>query len=445
MRCKFIAAQTAARGLHFQLGIWTHAYQWTDSPNAYHRIEGLTPETHAAYCRDALAILLKECPEIQGLTMRVHGESGIPEGSYDFWQTLFEAIKGCGRTVEIDMHAKGVDQKMIDIAVATGMPVKLGAKYSAEHQSLGYQQADIRALEIPKPGHEAKGPFSLSSGARSFTRYGYADFLKAGSKYKLLFRLWPGTQRHLLSADPEMAAAYGRTAHFCGAAGTGFDGAADLQRARRIGTARRAVRVCRCDAQSARTIGRNSNSTIACGDGKLYDPDANAEAWRRWLRREFGAGGIAVETAVANASRILPLLTSAHLPSASNHAFWPEIYTNMPIVIGSEPSPYSDTPEPKCFGTVSPLDPQLFSTMEEHADGSAGRELRIAKYSPIEVAQWMEDFAAAASDALDRGAAKNDARRSRGISADGGGCSDPGRAGAVFRGEIAQRCLVCGF
>ena len=63
---KFIAAQTAARGLHFQLGIWTHAYQWTDSPHAYHSIEGLTKETHAAYCRDALAMLLKQCPEIPG-------------------------------------------------------------------------------------------------------------------------------------------------------------------------------------------------------------------------------------------------------------------------------------------------------------------------------------------------------------------------------------------
>jgi hypothetical protein len=212
---QFIAAQTAARGLHFQLGIWTHAYQWTDSPNAYHRIEGLTPETHAAYCRDALAMLLKLCPEIQGLTLRVHGESGIPEGSYEFWETLFTAVNGCGRTIEIDMHAKGVDEKMIDIAVAAGMPVKLGAKYSAEHQSLGYHQADIRALEIPRPGHAGEGPFSLSSGARSFTRYGYADFLKAESRYKLLFRLWPGTQRHLLSADPEMAAAYGRPRRIC--------------------------------------------------------------------------------------------------------------------------------------------------------------------------------------------------------------------------------------
>ncbi|HWF46599.1 MAG TPA: hypothetical protein VG168_06320, partial [Bryobacteraceae bacterium] len=75
---RFIAAETATRGLEFQLGIWTHAYEWVDSPKAHHHVEGLTPANHAAYCRDALALLLKTCPEIQGLTLRVHGESGIP-------------------------------------------------------------------------------------------------------------------------------------------------------------------------------------------------------------------------------------------------------------------------------------------------------------------------------------------------------------------------------
>ncbi|MGB6193398.1 MAG: hypothetical protein WBF42_13105, partial [Terracidiphilus sp.] len=218
---RFIAAETGAHGLQFQLGIWTHAYAWTDSPLAYHSIEGLTPETHARYCRDALSIILKLCPEIQGLTLRVHGESGIPEGSYPFWKTLFEAVSRAGRVIEIDMHAKGVDQKIIDIATATGMPVKLGAKYSAEHQSLGYQQADIRALEIPDGNISTSEAalFSLSSGSRRFTRYGYADFLREGARYKLWFRLWPGTQRHLLSMDPETITGFARTAHFCGIAG----------------------------------------------------------------------------------------------------------------------------------------------------------------------------------------------------------------------------------
>src|SRR5208337_4763804 len=368
---KFIAAQTAARGLHFQLGIWTHAYQWTDSPNAYHRIQGLTTETNAAYCREALAMLLKLCPEIQGLTLRVHGESGIPEGSYEFWETLFAAVKGCGRTIEIDMHAKGVDEKMIDIAVATGMPVKLGAKYSAEHQSLGYQQADIRALEIPKPGHAGEGPFSLSSGSRSFTRYGYADFLHAGSRYQLLFRLWPGTQRHLLSADPEMAAAYSRTSHFCGAAG--LDLMEPLTFKGREGSGQPGGRCAYADQTlTPRNDWEKFEYYYRVWGRKLYDPDADPETWRRSLRSSFGSAAIPVETAVANASRILPLLTSAHLPSASNHAFWAELPTNMPMVLGSMPSPYSDTPEPKCFATVSPLDPQIFSTVAEHLSDLLG-------------------------------------------------------------------------
>ena len=398
---QFIAEETGKRGLHFQLGIWTHAYQWTDSPNAYHRIEGLTPETHAAYCRDALAIILRECPQIAGLTMRVHGESGIPEGNYGFWKTLFEAISGAGRTIGIDMHAKGVNQAMIDIAAATGMPVTLGAKYSAEHQSLGYQQADIRALEIPKPNREGmSGPFSLSSGSRSFTRYGYADFLQQGGKAKVLFRLWPGTQRHLLSADPEMAAAYGRTAHFCGA--LGIDLMEPLTFKGREGSGHPGGRCAYADATlSPDADWKKYEYYYRVWGRKLYDPESQLEPSRRYLRKHFGPGAEDVEAACANSSRILALLTSAHLPSASNHAFWPELYTNMPIVLGSEPSPYSDTPDPKCFATVSPLDPQLFSTIVEHAHDLLAGSIN-AKYSPIEVAQWIEDFTTASGKALAR-------------------------------------------
>jgi len=142
---------------------------------------------------------------------------------------------------------------------------------------------------------------------------------------------------------------------------------------------------------------------------RLYDPEANPEAWRRWLRGGFGAGAVPLQTAVANASRILALLTSAHLPSASNHSFWPEIYTNMPVVRDSGPLPYSDTPEPKTFAAVSPLDPQLFSTVEENAaDLLSGKA--NPKYSPIEVAQWIEDLAEAASAALAEARLKASAR-----------------------------------
>ena len=71
----------------------------------------------------------------------------------------------------------------------------------------------------------------------------------------------------------------------------------------------------------------------------------------------------------------------------------------MPIVDASRPHPYGDTPSPKRFGTVSPLDPQLFAGVDECAkallEGGS-----MAKYSPLEVARWMEGLAVAAQENL---------------------------------------------
>jgi hypothetical protein len=396
---RFISAETGARGLQFQLGIWTHAYEWTRSPQAHHRIAGLTPETHAKYSRDALAIILKECPEITGVTMRVHGESGIPEGSYPFWETVFEAIHNCGRTVEIDMHAKGINQIMIDMAAKTGMPVKIGAKSWAEHMGLGYQQADIRELEIPRTDRVESGLFAVSNGARRFTRYGYADLYQQGQKYEVLYRLWPGTQRHLLWGDPAMAKGYGQTAHFCNAAG--LEICEPLTFKGREGSGLPGGRCAYLDEELQRgpQDWKKFAYTYRVWGRLLYNPEVSPEVWQRYLKKQFGSAASAADTSIANASRVLPLITTAHLPSASNHSFWPEIYANMPIVQGSEPSPYNDTPKPSIFSTVSPLDPQLFSSITEYVaallDGSSS-----AKYSPLDVAIWLETFTGASDSAL---------------------------------------------
>ena len=395
---RFIAAETAVRGLQFQLGIWTHAYQWTDSPKADHRIEGLNAGNHAAYCRDALAILLKECPQITGLTLRVHGESGVPEGSYDFWRTLFQAVKKCGRTVEIDMHAKGINQIMIDMANDTGMPVKVGAKSWAEHMGLGYQQTDIRELEISRPDRMETGVFNVSNGERRFTRYGYADLFQEGRKYNVLFRLWPGTQRHLLWGDPAMAAAYSRTAHFCGAAG--LEICEPLTFKGREGSGHAGGRCAYLDKSlEPEQDWQKFTYTYRLWGRLLYNADTPAEVWQRTLKQTFGSGASSAESALASASRVLPLITTAHLPSASNHSFWPELYTNMPISTGL-PSPYSDTPTPARFGTVSPLDPQIFSSIEEFVAGElAGNS--SPKYSPLMVATWLEQMTSTASQSLE--------------------------------------------
>ncbi len=397
---RFISEQTAARGMHFQLGIWMHGYEWLNSPHPNYTIEGLTPDTHGPYCRDAIRQLLQACPAISGVTFRIHGESGVREGSYNFWKTVFDGVAACGRRVEIDMHAKGMDDTMIDLAIATGLPVNISPKYWAEHLGLPYHQADIRAFEIPKPGAQTEGLMNLSAGSRSFTRYGYGDLLREDRRYGVVHRIWPGTQRLLLWGDPVLSAAHSRAFSFCGSGGVELMEPLSFKGRRGSGVAgdrcgyRDSSLRPRWDWEkylySLRVFGRLA-----------YNPNAGPEVWRRYLERHFGAGAEAVESALANASRILPIVLTAHGVSAANNLYWPEMYTNLSIADPNNANPFFDTPSPKVFGNVSPMDPQLFLRINDCAAELLTGE-RSGKYSPIECAQWIEDYAHAATEQLTR-------------------------------------------
>ncbi|HWB97386.1 MAG TPA: hypothetical protein VG672_11800, partial [Bryobacteraceae bacterium] len=65
-----ISEQTSARGMEFQLGLWMHGYRWLNSPHPNYTIEGLNAENHGPYCRDAVRLLLQQCPAISGITFR---------------------------------------------------------------------------------------------------------------------------------------------------------------------------------------------------------------------------------------------------------------------------------------------------------------------------------------------------------------------------------------
>src|SRR5579871_2416948 len=388
----FIAEATVERGMDFHLGIWTHGYDWSRNPGVNYTIEGLTPATHAAYCRDALRTLLQACPAIRGVVFRIHGESGVPEASYAFWKTVFDGVMQCGRRVEIGLHPKGLDQPLLETALATGMPVAVGPKFWAEHLGLPYQQAAIRALELPPRDRPDQGFFAKSDGSRRFLRYGYGDLLTEGRRYDLYYRIWPGTQRLLLWGDPTFAAGYARAASFCGS--QGMEWCEPLSFKGRKGSGLPGGRNAYADPSLEPTGGdfQKHLYTYRLWGRLLYNPEADPEVWRRFLRRELGASAGACEAALAPASRILPLVTTAHLPSAANNGFWPEIYTNMPIVNEKRPHPYSDTPSPKRFGTVSALDPVLFSSIEEFLPTLLTGQ-SDGRYSPIEVAQWLDDLA----------------------------------------------------
>ncbi|HWA09672.1 MAG TPA: hypothetical protein VG838_09500 [Opitutaceae bacterium] len=395
---RFITDEAALRGIEFQLGLWTHAYQWTNSPDVNHNITGLDLKTQAPYSRDALAILLKECPGITGVTFRIHGESGVPEDSYDLWKTIFEGCQVKDRQIGIDMHSKGMTKEMIDVAIDTKLPVTISPKFWAEHLGLPYHQAGIRQTEMPVRAR-GEGAFAESNGARSFLRYGLGDLMAEDRKYAVVHRIWPGTQRVLLSGDVAFTSGYSRAMSFCGSAGCEY--MEPLSFKGREGSGIAGGREGYADA-SLRPAGGDFEKyllTYRYWGRLLYNPQTSPAGWQREFRREFGPAAERGEVVLRHATRILPTITAAHLPSASNNSYWPEMYANMSIAI-DEPGPYSDTPAPRRFGTVSPLDPQLFSRIEDHADALLKGTVD-GKFSPVEVAQWIEDLSHSVGEHLE--------------------------------------------
>ena len=394
---RFIAQETRRRGMSFQLGLWNHAYDYAyDSPHRF-PILGVSTDNHARYSAAALAMLLEEIPEIDGLTFRVHHEGGIAEDGHEvFWGEVFEAASGVGRPLEIDMHAKGVDDALLRASRRPNLRTTISAKYWAEHMGLPYHQASIRPQERSAfvwPGMD-KAMTGVTDGARRFTRYGYADFLDEERDVDVIFRMWPGTQKLLLWGDPSFAAGFGRFSTLAGARGVEF--CEPLFFKGRKGTGEPGGRdpYIRDDLRLGVHDWRKYRYTYVLWGRLSYDPDASSDVWERHLDAEYGPAAESIGRALSALSRILPLVTVVHGVSGANNFYWPEMYVDLAVSFWNQVSHYAfDTPEPRTWEGVSPFDPTLFSSVAEYADGVATEEWS-AKYTPLEVAAWIEELVA---------------------------------------------------
>jgi len=387
---KFISSEAVKRGLDFQLALWTQKYDFDKVPNANYQIKKVPKKNYAEYCRDSLSTILKECPDISGLTLRAHVECGIPEGNYKFWKTYFEAIANSDRIIEIDLHAKGIDNKLINLALMATPKVNISPKYISEHMGLPYHQASIRKQEMP-PKLKVDSKWTYSEGSRKFLRYSYGDLLREDRKYGILFRIWPGTQRILLWGDPILAGAYGRLSTFCGS--LGIELCEPLSFKGRMGTGIKGGRFNYID-KNLRTKydWEKYNYTYRVWGRLTYNPKTSPENYQRFMIKNFGKIGLDLTKSLGHASRILPFITLAHGVSASNNSYWPEMYENMSIVNKAPFLPYSyDLKKPSRFGMATSCDPQLLMSPQDLAK-LIYNKLGINRYSPLTMANWLEKF-----------------------------------------------------
>ena len=387
---KFISNEAGRRGLDFQLALWTQKYDFDKVPNANYQIKKIPKKNYAEYCRDSLSLLLTECPDITGITLRAHVECGIPEGKYQFWKTYFEAIANANRVIEIDLHAKGIDNKMIDLALNVTPKVIVSPKYISEHMGLPYHQASIRKQEMP-PKLKVESKWALSEGSRRFQRYSYGDLLREDRKYGVLFRIWPGTQRILLWGDPILAGGYGKLSTFCGSLGVEL--CEPLSFKGRMGTGIKGGRFNYLDKKlQTKYDWEKYNYTYRVWGRLNYNPKTKPENYQRFMIKNFGKKGVDLSKSLGHASRILPFITLAHGVSASNNSYWPEMYENMSIVHKAPFLPYSyDLKKPSRFGMSTTCDPQLLMSPQELAKSIFNKTV-INRISPLTMANWLENF-----------------------------------------------------
>ena len=386
---KFISDEASLRGLDFQLALWTQRYDFDEVPNANYQMKNI-PIKYAEYCRDSLEAILKKCTNINGITLRVHVECGVQERDYKFWKIYFESIKKIKRKINLDLHAKGIDNKLINLALNVTSDVTVSPKYTAEHMGLPYHQTSIRKQEMP-PKKQVDNKWIFSEGKRKFLRYSYGDLLSNNRKYDILFRIWPGTQRILIWGDSDLARGYGQHSTFCNALGVEL--CEPLSFKGRMGTGIKNARF-NYSLKQLRTKydWQKYLFTYRVWGRCTYNYKTNENNYSRYYKKLFGKSSNELIKSLSYASKILPFFTLVHGVSASNNSYWPEMYENMSIVENAPHLPYSyDLHKPSRFGMSTSQDPNLIMSPIELANCIYNKK-NIKKYSPITMANWLYEY-----------------------------------------------------
>jgi len=386
---KYISDAAATRALDFQLSLWCHKKDYVGKK---YNVQGLSgtnsDDTHAAYCRDALTAILVACPNITGLTFRVHGEGGVSGNG--FWPIVFKGVTpiiDAGRPIEIDLHGKRVSDGYLKAALDAKANAVITPKKVAEHTGLPYHHASIRESERKEGVHN---PVTELGGLDS--RYGISNFMYEGRKYGVVHRLWPGTQRHMLWGDPVFAAGYGRAAYWCGSQGIEWYEPLCFHGRGTAGSTDERNSYTDSSLVPKGYDYRKFLYTYRIWGRYLYNPDTDPGAGRRLLNKNFGVAAPDVEEALANASRILMLVTTNHAANACFCAYWTEVYQNRDIVNNHDAGDTSGR---------STFDPQLWANIEEYAEELLkGKEGELHKYSPLEFADHVENYSRTALNKL---------------------------------------------
>ena len=398
---RFIGELCHSRGIKLCLGIWQHK-PWTDNQRSL--VKNIpSDECFAEYCVKGLDVLLHECPEIDALSFRVNMESGMrveksiqTDTDESFWLDIINTVKNCGRNVTLELRAKGLTDSMIDYALSSGVDMNVPTKAWCEHQGLPYQMLQMREEELLKRDN-----------LNSSRRYSYDDMLRKSRGYDLQYRLWNyGSTNIFLWGNPYHSASFVKSCIDLEAIGYEFTAPLSLKGGHAIIPDKAWPIHVHPDMINYEWEDERYWMWYLSYGRMGYNPNASCDIWQREFRFRFGkdiAGDM--EQAYLNASRILPLVTTAHFPAHPSLHYWPELFAGASLFPQNNYEP-KYTKEGGYIGIdvtyakAKASDEALFCSIDNYVEGELSGKIPRC-YSPLMVRDWYHELAQNTRDAIE--------------------------------------------
>jgi hypothetical protein len=302
-----ISELAEAHGIDFNLGIWMQAPVPKYSGEV--EVTGLPEgEALAEYAALGLRRLLEACPSIRGVQLRMNEEAGVAaDRQAAFFHPIFQALRAAGRPIRLDLRYKGLQPATTQAALDEKLDVTVSAKFWSEHFGL--------------PWH----PTAVDTHWRK-DRYSFGALLQKPQITRIVYQLWNvGSQRLTLWGSPEYARRFAESCLLGG--GSGFEVFAPLTDQ---GYGNKPGE-WRAIADAGYRVGQWDQERYwyfyLCLGRLGFSREPKPEVWKREFRLRFGQAAPAVERAYRAASEVLPMITAARLPGASEWSWWPEMDT----------------------------------------------------------------------------------------------------------------------
>ena len=348
---QMIARLARQRGIDFIMGIWEQR-AWKQGQTSM--VEGLSDGMLTGYARLAMRKLLRICPDIAGIQLRVNTESGIENSLQTrfYRDGVLAGMKDAGRPLLLDLRGWGALPETIEAAAESGLPLRLSMKYWAEFMGMPYQAA------------------------RMLPSYSYADFLRYPRSFQVSYQVWSlGSHRLFPWGSVDWMKRFVPTTRLGG--GIGFETCAPLSQ-KGFGNTPGDWRIFVSPDREYYRWEFQRYWLYYLLFGRLsYDPAAAEDVWMNEFRARFGEKAAPeIFAAYQSASEVIPFLVSYRL-SDPNMYIWPEKQMGglLDFYLG-----------------VRAADEARFAGFEEYA-GVRLRGARTAKMMPEEAARRLNRMA----------------------------------------------------